>query len=80
MQQAFPVSVGAQEQGVDESSLVVHGDRDQPVRVGGDARSVAVTTVRKAWPSMARMTQRCQDVQRRDLVLVESGEAFAGLE
>ena len=36
-----------------------------PVGVGAVSRSVAVATARKAWASMARVVQRCQDFQRR---------------
>ena len=37
----------------------------RPVGVGWLSRSVAVATARKAWASMARVVQRCQEVQRR---------------
>ena len=36
-----------------------------PVGVGVVSRSVAVATARKAWASMARVVQRCQERQRR---------------
>ena len=36
-----------------------------PVGVGWVSRSIAVATDRKAWASMARVVQRCQDFQRR---------------
>ena len=36
-----------------------------PVVAGRWSRSVAVATARKAWASMARVVQRCQEVQRR---------------
>ena len=36
-----------------------------PVGVGCASRSVAVATARKAWASMARVVQRCQERQRR---------------
>ena len=45
------------------NSLTVNVIR--PVGVGWVSRSVAVATARKAWASMARVVQRCQEVQRR---------------
>jgi len=36
-----------------------------PSGVGMVARSAAVITVRKAWASIARVTQRCQEAQQR---------------
>ena len=36
-----------------------------PVGVGVVSRSIAVATARKAWASMARVVQRCQEAQRR---------------
>jgi hypothetical protein len=60
---------------------LVTGERDQ---LGSwwwvaDAWSRAATT-RKAWASMARVTQRYQERQRRDLVLIQASKALAGLE
>jgi hypothetical protein len=45
------------------NSLTVNVIR--PVGVGWISRSVAVATARNAWASMARVVQRCQDLQRR---------------
>ena len=36
-----------------------------PAGAGRSARSVTASTARKAWASMARTVQRCQEVQRR---------------
>ncbi len=44
-------------------SLQVRGI--QPVGAGLRARSVAVTTARKAWASIDRIVARCHEVQRR---------------
>ncbi len=45
------------------NSLTVRSMR--PAGVGVWSRSMAVATARNAWASMARVVQRCQDVQRR---------------
>ena len=54
---------------VDESGEqvadLVAGERDQPWWGRVSARAVAVMTARNAWASMARMVQRCHEVQRR---------------
>jgi len=47
---------------------------------GGGWRLAAASTARKARASMARIVQRCQDGQRRTWVLVQAGQALAGLE
>ena len=47
---------------------------------GWRACSVAAATARKAWASMARVTQRYQERPAADLVLVQAGQALAGLE
>jgi len=43
--------VQPQQQGIEESVGLVHGDRDQPLRVGSAARSAAVITLSAHLPA-----------------------------
>lgn len=61
---------------VDQSTMIVDGYQDQSV----GSRPAAVITVRKAWASVARVTQRCRHAHSAaDLVFIR-GQAFYGLE
>src|ERR1700683_2050505 len=51
-----------------------------PAAAGPRADSMAAAMVRTAAPSMARVTHRYQEVPAAHLVLIQAGQALAGLE
>jgi hypothetical protein len=55
----------AGDQGREQMLQLVAGQRDQPAGGGRQLRSVTAATTRKAWASMARVTHRYQERQRR---------------